>query len=65
MNQTDCIFCNPKREILAQNTHGLAFFDSFPVSRGHALIVPKRHVVSFSSVSLVRNTPAASGWCFR
>jgi diadenosine tetraphosphate (Ap4A) HIT family hydrolase len=46
MNPTDCIFCDPKREILAQNAHALAFFDSYPVSRGHALIVPRRHAIS-------------------
>jgi diadenosine tetraphosphate (Ap4A) HIT family hydrolase len=51
MNQTECIFCNPKREILAQNTHGIAFFDSYPVSRGHALIVPKRHVATIFELS--------------
>jgi len=42
----DCIFCNPKREILAESAHALAFFDSYPVSRGHALVVPKRHVIT-------------------
>ena len=41
-----CIFCEPKREILAQNTHAIAVFDSFPVSPGHALILPRRHVVT-------------------
>lgn len=25
----------------------LSFFDGFPVSPGHALIIPRRHVVSF------------------
>jgi diadenosine tetraphosphate (Ap4A) HIT family hydrolase len=39
-----CIFCEPEREILAQNTHAIAVFDSFPVSPGHALILPRRHV---------------------
>ena len=43
MNPSDCIFCKPKREILAENQHALAFFDSYPVSRGHALVVPRRH----------------------
>ena len=51
MNQTDCIFCNPKREILAQNPHALAFFDTYPVSRGHALIVPRRHAVTIFELS--------------
>ena len=41
-----CIFCEPKREVLAQNTHAIAVFDSFPVSPGHTLIVPRRHVVT-------------------
>ena len=46
-----CIFCRPEREILAESGHALAFFDSFPVSRGHALIVPKRHVVTIFDLS--------------
>jgi diadenosine tetraphosphate (Ap4A) HIT family hydrolase len=51
MHLTDCIFCAPKREILAENAHALAFLDSFPVSRGHALVVPKRHVISIFDLS--------------
>lgn len=46
-----CIFCNwqdsDERVILAQNDVAYARLDNFPVSPGHALIVPKRHVVSF------------------
>jgi len=51
MKPTDCIFCDPKREILAQNAHALAFFDSYPVSRGHALIVPRRHAITIFELS--------------
>jgi len=51
MNQADCIFCNPRREILAENAHALAFFDSYPVSRGHALVVPRRHVITIFDLS--------------
>lgn len=44
----DCIFCNlPKERIVLQNELSLAFFDGFPVSKGHALIIPRRHVVSY------------------
>ncbi len=60
MNQASCIFCNPEREILAENAHGLAFFDSFPVSRGHALIVPKRHVMTIFEMSEAEHAD-----CFR
>jgi len=51
MDPTDCIFCKPKREILAENAHALAFFDSYPVSRGHALVVPKRHAITIFELS--------------
>lgn len=51
MQPSDCIFCNPKREILAENEHALAFFDSYPVARGHALIVPKRHALTIFELS--------------
>ena len=40
-----CIFCNPKKEeILAENSHALIITDNSPVSDGHCLIIPKRHV---------------------
>jgi ATP adenylyltransferase len=46
MTQANCIFCAPDREILAESALALAVFDSFPVSPGHALVVPKRHVAT-------------------
>jgi diadenosine tetraphosphate (Ap4A) HIT family hydrolase len=42
----DCIFCRRDRSILAQTKLSFAFLDSFPVSDGHALVLPKRHVAS-------------------
>ncbi|HVC12206.1 MAG TPA: HIT family protein [Burkholderiales bacterium] len=41
-----CIFCQPEREIIAANARALAVFDKFPVSPGHALVLPRRHVAS-------------------
>ena len=41
-----CIFCNPAREILAEDTHAIAVFDGHPVSKGHALVLPRRHAVT-------------------
>lgn len=45
----NCPFCRVEadREIIASSALSLAFFDGFPVSPGHALIVPRRHVASF------------------
>ncbi len=48
MNE-NCPFCivEQEREIIASTSLSLAFFDGFPVSPGHALIIPRRHVASF------------------
>ena len=44
-----CIFCDKvaSGEALLQNELAIAFFDSFPVSRGHVLIIPRRHAETF------------------
>ena len=43
-----CPFCQiPPERIIAQNEHAFAIRDAFPVSPGHTLIIPKRHVGSF------------------
>ena len=44
-----CPFCRveSEREIIASSALSLAFFDGFPVSPGHILIIPRRHVASF------------------
>jgi ATP adenylyltransferase len=44
--RTECIFCNLDRVLLAETALSLAFLDAFPVSQGHALIIPKRHIES-------------------
>ena len=44
MSANECIFCRPQREILASNEHAIAVFDTYPVSPGHSLILPRRHV---------------------
>lgn len=52
MNES-CPFClvEQGREIIASTSLSLAFFDGFPVSPGHALIIPRRHVASFFDLS--------------
>ncbi len=40
-----CIFCHPqKEEILAENAYAQIVKDNSPVSNGHCLIIPKRHI---------------------
>ncbi len=48
----DCIFCNLEdKEIIAKNQYCYAIFDKFPVSKGHTLIIPFRHVETFFDAS--------------
>src|SRR5262245_20190271 len=45
---SDCPFCwLPAERILEANAQGFAVADAFPVSAGHALLIPRRHLVSF------------------
>lgn len=47
-SQKQCIFCNLASErIIAENELCLAIRDGFPVSEGHSLIIPKRHVADY------------------
>lgn len=55
MSKPDCLFCdfeNPDRHnLIEQNDLAYARWDNFPVSEGHAEIVPKRHIDSFFDLS--------------
>ena len=43
-----CPFCSlPSERIIDQNDHGLVVRDGYPISKGHTLIIPKRHTGSF------------------
>ncbi len=43
-----CPFCSPPRaELLGENALGFFFADRYPVSPGHLLIVPRRHVATY------------------
>ena len=43
-----CAFCTLHADrIVDENEHAILIFDGFPVSPGHSLIIPKRHVGSF------------------
>jgi len=43
----NCPFCTLlSSQIIKANAHAVAFIDGFPVSPGHTLIIPKRHIGS-------------------
>ncbi len=44
-----CMFCNPSRNLtlLTESATAYALLDGYPLSRGHALIIPKRHIANY------------------
>lgn len=43
-----CPFCTmDSSRIILENDHAIAIYDGFPVSPGHLLIIPKKHIASF------------------
>lgn len=47
MDQYDCPFCRlEKNRIRLESEFAVAFLDGFPVTQGHTLVIPKRHVAS-------------------
>lgn len=46
--QNYCIFCHlAPEQIIAENALCIAIRDGFPVSKGHTLIIPRRHVANY------------------
>ena len=49
----ECVFClRDSLEVIAENKLALAFYDACPVSNGHVLIIPKRHVETYFDASI-------------
>jgi diadenosine tetraphosphate (Ap4A) HIT family hydrolase len=42
-----CPFCQKISPVLTENDLAIAFFDRYPTSPGHALVIPKRHVETY------------------
>lgn len=49
---TECLFCNiDESRIIAINDLAYAISDGFPITEGHALVIPKRHVEDYFGLS--------------
>ncbi len=53
-----CPFCNieSEREIIAESSSAFSTFDKFPVSKGHSLIIPKRHCSDYFELTTEEQT---------
>ena len=57
----DCIFCKIisgeiKSKFLKETAHSVSFLDAFPLAKGHALVIPKKHHQKIQDMSLEENT---------
>lgn len=52
-----CPFCaRDPADIILANGHSMAIYDGFPVSPGHMLIIPKRHIASLFEAAAEERT---------
>ena len=51
----DCPFCNIKDNVnvIYQDSSWIAVYDNYPVSKGHILLIPKRHVKTYFELNYV------------
>ena len=50
---SDCRFCyrNIQERIIREMDSAVAIFDAYPVTKGHTLVVPKRHAAEYFELS--------------
>ena len=50
---SDCPFCHPEseRELLTESATAYALLDKYPVTPGHALVIPKQHTANYFDLS--------------
>lgn len=55
---SNCPFCKPEtgREIILENELCYCAYDKYPVSNGHALIIPKRHCSDYFKLTTEEQT---------
>lgn len=54
MVDANCPFCKlPTDRIISESDYTFTIRDGFPVSEGHTLIIPKRHVPSFFELKAI------------
>ena len=57
----NCPFCSlPDSRIILENELVVSFWDGYPVSAGHALIIPRRHVETWFELSTDEQAALAS-----
>lgn len=54
MSASPCPFCSlPSERIVSRTAHIVAIRDDFPITPGHTLLIPRRHVTSLFGLTMV------------
>jgi len=56
----DCIFCKISggeipAKVITETKNSIAFLDAFPLTRGHTLVIPKKHHEKIQNLSMEEN----------
>ncbi|MDY7004130.1 MAG: bifunctional class I SAM-dependent methyltransferase/HIT family protein [Cyanobacteriota bacterium] len=45
----NCLFCNPRKnlQLITESAKTYAILDGYPVTKGHTLVIPKRHLANY------------------
>ena len=50
--ESACPFCHlPQERVILASKYAVAFYDGYPVSEGHTLVIPLKHVSSLAELS--------------
>ena len=58
MDDKECLFCKgfDKNKIVYEDSTWVAVEDGFPVSKGHTLLIPKRHCETYFDLNYVESS---------
>lgn len=51
-NRSQCLYCSPQQEVILENEFSYAMLSDSPISKGHALVIPKRHVANYFDLTI-------------
>ncbi|MDD4728428.1 MAG: HIT domain-containing protein [Dysgonamonadaceae bacterium] len=51
-NRSQCPYCSPQQEVMLENEYSYAMLSNSPISKGHTLVIPKRHVANYFDLTI-------------
>ncbi len=51
-HRSQCPYCSPQQQVILENEYSYAILSNSPISKGHGLVIPKRHVASYFDLTV-------------